>query len=218
MNSEHNDASGSVDATIPPTLESLNALQQQIATLTAEYYRGLREVPATEIKDYQFETLDGQVSLAELFGQHERLLVIHNMGQACRYCTLWGDGLNGFVPHLESTLALVMVSKDSPEVQRRFAQSRGWRFRMASHGGGQYMADHVGCEFEANMPGVACYTRQGTSIHRQALNFFGPGDLYCPMWNLLALAGIETSTWTPQFNYWQRPVKMEDGGENLLPD
>lgn len=217
MSSETADASHRVDSTGPATLESLNALQQQIAELTAEYYRGLRDVPATEVTEYRFDTLDGEVSLLDLFGQHERLLVIHNMGQACRYCTLWGDGLNGFVPHLESTLALVMVSKDPPEIQRQFARSRGWHFRMASHGGGQYMADQIGCEFEANMPGVACYTREGTLIHRQALNFFGPGDLYCPMWNLLAFAGVETSAWTPQFNYWQRPAELEDGGENVLP-
>lgn len=206
-----------VEKALEPTLESLNALQQQIAELTAEYYRSLQELPPAEIKNYTFETLEGKVTLLELFGDHERLLVIHNMGQACRYCTLWGDGLNGFVPHLESTLGLVMVSKDPPELQRQFAQSRGWRYRMASHSGGEYMADQLSGEYGANMPGVACYTRKGKQIHQQGLNLFGPGDLYCPMWNLLSFAGLDSTSWTPQFNYWQRPATMEDGGENLLP-
>ena len=43
----------------------------------------------------------------------------------------------------------------------------------------------------------------------------GPGDLYCPMWNLLGMAGIDVSNWTPQFKYWVRPAEMDDGGENL---
>ena len=64
------------------------------------------------------------------------------MGQACRYCTLWADGFNGFVPHLESTMAVALVSKDSPQRQREFANSRGWRFRLASHGGGDYITGY----------------------------------------------------------------------------
>jgi predicted dithiol-disulfide oxidoreductase (DUF899 family) len=88
------------------------------------------------VKNYLFDTLNGQTTLLELFADQDRLLVIHNMGQGCRYCTLWADGLNGFVPHIESGMALVLVSKDAPELQRRFANSRAWRFQLASHGGG----------------------------------------------------------------------------------
>ena len=88
------------------------------------------------MKNYLFDTLNGQTTLLELFADQDRLLVIHNMGQGCRYCTLWADGLNGFVPHIESGMALVLVSKDAPELQRRFANSRAWRFQLASHGGG----------------------------------------------------------------------------------
>lgn len=41
-----------------------------------------------------------------------------------------------------------------------------------------------------------------------------PGDLYCALWPLLGLAGLDE--FTPQFNYWKRPEKLEDGGENIL--
>jgi len=217
MSSATTETESSVEAPDQTTVESLDALQQQIASLTAEYYQKLHKLPGEPIANYKFTTQEGEVALLDLFGPHERLLVIHNMGQACRFCTLWGDGLNGFVPHLESTLSLVMVSKDAPDVQRQFAQSRGWRFRMVSHGGGDYMLEQTSQPAGKNEPGVAFYIRQGNAIIRQAMNFFGPGDLYCPMWNLLALAGIDESVWTPQYNYWQRPAKMEDGGENLLP-
>ena len=44
---------------------------------------------------------------------------------------------------------------------------------------------------------------------------FGPGDLYCALWGLLALAGIGDEEWTPH-SYWRRPATLEDGGVNLV--
>ena len=32
----------------------------------------------------------------------------------------------------------------------------------------------------------------------------------------LALAGLSTEAWTPQFNYWRRPEALDDGGQNIL--
>jgi hypothetical protein len=45
---------------------------------------------------------------------------------------------------------------------------------------------------------------------------FGPGDLYCSIWHIVALAGIGEDARTPQYNYWKRPKKLEDGGLNIL--
>lgn len=168
-----------------------------------------------EIGDYDFDGPTGGTSLSALFAGRDRLLVIHNMGQACRYCTLWADGLNGLVPHLEDAMAVVLVSKDPPETQRRLAQDRGWRFRMASHGGGAYMVEQCKMEGYDNCPGAAVYERRDGKLFRRGRTGFGPGDLYSPIWHLLALAGVGEGEWTPQFHYWRRPQKMEDGGENL---
>jgi hypothetical protein len=66
-----------------------------------------------------------------------------------------------------------------------------------------------------NMPGAVVYERRNDVIFRKNSCVFGPGDLYCPMWNLLGMAGIDVSNWTPQFKYWVRPAEMDDGGENL---
>jgi predicted dithiol-disulfide oxidoreductase (DUF899 family) len=175
---------------------------------------GLRKAEApVEVKDYAFATPDGETKLAKLFAGRDRLLVIHNMGQACRYCTLWADGLNGVLAHLEDAMAVALVSKDPPDVQRRLAQDRGWRFRMASHGGGPYMTEQsVG---DGNYPGAVVYERRDGRIFRRGRAAFGPGDLYNPVWHLLALGGVGADDWTPQFHYWRRPQKMEDGGQNL---
>lgn len=168
-----------------------------------------------EVKDYSFKTLSGETSLSKLFGDRERLLAIHNMGQGCRYCTLWGDGINGVLDHLEDAMAVVLLSKDSPETQRRMALNRGWRFQMASHGGGEYMAEQCAMGEHANMPGAAIYEREGDKIIARGRTAFGPGDLYSPLWHFLSLAGVGSSDWTPQFHYWRRPKTLDDGGDNI---
>jgi len=139
------------------------------------------------------------------------------MGEACRYCTLWGDGINAFLPHLESAMAVVMVSKDHPNKQRLFANARGWRMNMASHNGGAYMAEQVANEdMGSNVPGAAVYEKQGNKIVKTNSSVFGPNDLYCSMWHFLGMAGMGEDQWTPQYNYWVRPGKLDDGGENVL--
>lgn len=199
------------------------ALNAEIATLEASLYEQtlkLNELKkrrqGTAVPDYRFQTLHGAVTLSALFGEADRLLAIHNMGQGCRYCTLWADGFNGFLPHLESALSVVLLSKDSPAVQQTFAHSRGWRFRMASHAGTDYLEEQAVEPGKGNYPGAVVYRRDGEQIFRLGAAAFGPGDLYCSHWNLLGLAGLTEADWTPQFRYWQRPAELDDGGENLI--
>ncbi|NRB39762.1 MAG: DUF899 family protein [Pseudomonadales bacterium] len=190
--------------------QQIFALNQQLITLRQQH-SGDDDIP-----NYRFKTLDGETSLLELFGHNNKLLVIHNMGQACRYCTLWGDGFNGLLPHLESAMSVVMLSKDDPQTQRRFANNRGWRFMLASHGGGDYIQQQSVQPGQENMPGTVVYQRDGDKIMRKNACMFGPGDQYCSMWCLLGLAGIANNEWTPQFSYWKRPANLDDGGDNLI--
>ena len=192
------------------------AIERRIGALTAEL-NALRKASATKpVPNYPFATSNGQTTLRDLFGEQSKLLLIHNMGQGCRYCTLWADGFNGLLPHLESALAVVLVSKDAPDVQRRFANSRGWRFRLASHGGGAYIQEQGVFGEAENYPGAVVYERDGDTILRKNACVFGPGDLYCALWPFLGMAGIDGEDWVPQYNYWQRPETLDDGGQGLL--
>lgn len=174
-----------------------------------------KEEGDTDVDDYTFQSVGGETRLSDLFADRDRLLVIHNMGQGCRYCTLWADGINGVLEHLEDAMAVALVSKDPPETQRRMALDRGWGFRMVSHGGGAYMADQCAMGDHANFPGAAVYERRSGKIVRRGRTMFGPGDLYSPVWHFLGLAGLSESDWTPQFHYWHRPAQLDDGGENV---
>ena len=192
----------------------IEAIERQIGELTNELFALRKASEGESIRNYEFETGAGRTTLLDLFAHKDRLLVIHNMGQGCRYCTLWTDGFNGLLPHLESALSVVLVSKDPPDVQRIFANSRGWRFRLASHGGGDYIREQGVYGEAENYPGAVVYERQDDTILRKNACSFGPGDLYCALWPLLGLAGLDE--FTPQFNYWRRPEQLEDGGENIL--
>ena len=67
----------------------------------------------------------------------------------------------------------------------------------------------------ANLPGASVYQCRHGNIVRRGRTAFGPGDLYSPVWHFLALAGLGVPDWTPQFHYWRRPERLDDGGENV---
>ena len=191
-------------------------LERQVLVLVEKINAMRRAEQGTVVPDYALQTLDGTAHLSDLFAGRDKLLAIHNMGQGCRYCTLWADGINGFLDHLESAMAVVLLSKDSPETQRSFANSRGWRFRLASHHGGDYIREQSTMPGNDNMPGAVLYERKDGQIRRKNAVVFGPGDIFCSAWHFLALAGHDERNWTPQYSYWQRPTSLDDGGENLL--
>ncbi|MEM6986112.1 MAG: DUF899 family protein [Pseudomonadota bacterium] len=194
----------------------IQAVEKELFELTQKLAALRKSAEAVEVSNYSFDSQTGATTLRDLFADKNKLLVIHNMGQGCRYCTLWADGLNGFLPHLETAMSVVLVSRDPPELQRSFANSRQWRFRLASHAGGAYIQEQSVIAGRDNVPGCVVYEREGDVISRKSSTVFGPGDLYCSAWHFLALAGLGTAEFTPQYNYWQRPAVMDDGGENLL--
>ena len=142
------------------------------------------------VKDWELLGTDGQaVRLSELFGEHDDLLVVHNMGRGCNYCTLWADGFRGYVDHIDRRCAFVLCSDDSPEIVAGHAAARGWNFRCVS-GAGTGFARAMGYADEQGnpLPGVSSFHRQASgSIVRTGHMPFGPGDDFCPVWPLFDL-------------------------------
>ena len=79
----------------------IKQIEQQIYALNEKLTTLRKASPREKVPNYTFDTLEGETSLLDLFGENDKLLMIHNMGQGCRYCMLWADGFNGFLPHLE---------------------------------------------------------------------------------------------------------------------
>ena len=166
-----------------------------------------RQVPAEPVQDYELRGPDGVVRLSDIFGAKADLILIHNMGAGCPYCTMWADGFNGVLDHLEDRAAFVVVSPDSTETQQQLRQKRGWGFRMYSAGGSSLFKD-MGFESEDEhygshaMPGVSVFHKSADgSIVRVASDFLGPGDTYCSVWHLFDLLRDGVGVWEAKFDY-----------------
>ncbi len=96
-------------------MTEIERLETEIREKVGQLNELRKQTGPTPVKNYRFDVLGGKASLLDLFAGRTTLFAIHNMGQGCRYCTLWADGFNALVPHLESQFALVLLSKDSPE-------------------------------------------------------------------------------------------------------
>ena len=163
-----------------------------------------REAEPEAFEDFYFRDRDGgTVRLSELFGDAPDLILVHNMGTSCPYCTMWADGLNGLRGHLENRAAFAVVSPDTFEKQRAFADGRGWNFRMFSAAECDFTK---AAGFEADdgspMPGVSTFRKKDDGrIERVGRAWFGPGDDFCATWHLFDLLADGTAGWQPKFSY-----------------
>lgn len=136
------------------------------------------------------------VAFRDLFGAQRDLLVVHNMGRSCPYCTMWADGFIGLARHLERRAAFVLTSPDPAPDLKAFAAERGWPFRCVSIHGTTFARD-LGFEpTPGNFhPGVSGFhLQENGSIHRTGASRFGPGDDFCAAWPMFdLLRGAEAS-------------------------
>jgi predicted dithiol-disulfide oxidoreductase (DUF899 family) len=184
------------------TSAKLAEYRSQIAAIRRKMRAAQAGVEPQEVGDYRFATPQGTTQLSELFGSKRDLILVHNMGTTCPNCTLWADGLNGIYDHLANRAAVVVSSPDPPEVQQRFAQSRGWKFPMVSHQGTTFAAD-MGYRSESGgwLPGISVFRRDGERIVRVSDAGFEPGDDFCALWHLLDLLPGGAGDWAPKFSY-----------------
>lgn len=181
-------------------LTEIQRLEQQIADDKRRLAELRRSAPNETVDDHVLRAADGDIRLSELFGDRDELVLIHNMGGSCSYCTLWADGFNGLLPHLEDRAAFVVVSPDAPDAQRTIAETRGWNFAMASSVGTNFHEQLGSGSGEEASPGVSTFVRASDgSIERVAYANFGPGDNYCPVWDLFDL--LPESQWGPKQRY-----------------
>jgi predicted dithiol-disulfide oxidoreductase (DUF899 family) len=184
------------------TAKNLESYRRQIAGLREKMRALQAEIEPQPVEDYELATPQGPVRLSELFGGKDDLIVIHNMGASCPYCTLWADGFNGLYDHLADRAAFAVSSPDAPADQTRFAESRGWRFPMVSHQGTSFAAD-LGYRSEAGgwLPGVSVFRREDGRVLRVADTGFSPGDDFCTLWHLLDLFPDGAGGWSPKVRY-----------------
>ena len=107
-----------------------------------------RELPWVPVeKDYEFETVDGTKSLAELFDGRSQLLIYHFMfgppyEKGCVACSSITDTLAPNVPHLAAKdTKLMLVSRAPLDRLQAYRQRMGWDIDWASAGGTDFNLD-----------------------------------------------------------------------------
>lgn len=179
-------------------------IEKQLLELKQERTRLRRELPDEPIGDYDLKRPDGTpTTLSALFGDRDELIVVHNMGRACSYCTLWADGFSSLTDHLLDRSAFCLLSPDEPEVLKEFSESRGWRYPVASFAG-TMLAQEMGFyksegEHTGYWPGASALKKTEGGIVRTGKTSFGPGDDYCSIWHFHDM--LPPAQWAPQYSY-----------------
>ncbi|PLR67761.1 DUF899 family protein [Bacillus sp. UMB0893] len=156
-------------------------------------------VPNKMAENYQFIASNGHsVTLLQLFKEKDELIVVHNMGKSCSYCTMWADCFNGVYHHISKKAAFVLSTPDEPHVQDAFAAQRGWKFPIISTAGTSFKQDFG---YEKNgyyYPGVSTFRKDDKgSIYHCAHAPFGPGDDFCSVWPLFDLLPSGSESYRP---------------------
>ena len=159
----------------------------------------LRRENREPVKDYVLDTFEGPRPLSHFFGDKDELVVIHNMGRGCHYCSLWADGLTGFTKHIQTRAGMVLASADSGERVYETAVRRGWNFPVAGNGESGFAAEmgFVG-EDGSPWPGISVFTRENGQIFRHGHAPLGEGDDFCSIWHVWALFPNGWNGWEPR--------------------
>src|SRR5215204_1578561 len=81
-----------------PIDTEIQRLTDQIEVLKRQLSGARRRRSGEAVADYALLDPDGSpTTLSALFGDGDDLIVIHNMGRGCVYCTLWADGFSSLV-------------------------------------------------------------------------------------------------------------------------
>lgn len=113
---------------------------------------------------YQFETDQGNETLADLFRGRSQLLVYHFMfgpdySAGCPNCSAIADGFNGFATHLANhDVMLWAISRAPIERLQAYKRRMGWTFQWATSLGDEFNHDfQVGFTEEQLRSGHAQY-------------------------------------------------------------
>jgi predicted dithiol-disulfide oxidoreductase (DUF899 family) len=122
--------------------------EKELTRLSDDVARKRQELPWVRIdKEYQFDTDEGKVSLAELFKGRSQLLIYHFMfgpdyKEGCPHCSAIADGFNGFWIHLANhDVMLGAVSRAPLQKLQAYKQRMGWTFQWASSYGSDFNYD-----------------------------------------------------------------------------
>ena len=126
--------------------------------------------PGGEVtRDYRFEGENGPVSLAELFGDKETLVIYSYMfgpqrARPCPMCTSLMGSWEEKVADIEQRVAFAVMARSPIDRQVAAKQARGWtKLKVYADTDGAYTSDYVSAE-DADVPAYNVFTRKDGRI------------------------------------------------------
>ncbi|MFO0831880.1 MAG: DUF899 family protein [Phycisphaerales bacterium] len=183
-------------------------LERDVLDAKKRLAEAIRSLPPEPIGEYTLRHAPSGagVQLSALFAGGRDLLVVHNMGRRCPYCTLWADGFASMYKHVANRCAMVLTTPDDPAVAGAFASARGWTFPVFSHAGTTFAQD-LGYKGQDSTygpfhPGISALWKDDTgAVFRTGTRPFGPGDDFCTVWPMFELLKGGAGDWAPRFHY-----------------
>ena len=166
--------------------------EKEFTRLRDELSRQRRELPWEKVeKRYVFDGPDGTVTLPELFGEKNQLVVYHFMfspewDEGCPHCSFWADNFNEIIVHLnQRDVSFVAISRASSPKIEAFRTRMGWTFAWLSSDDGDFNYD-LGASFRSEEVESGAYVynfgtakpghtdREGVSVFYKEQN----GDIF----------------------------------------
>jgi predicted dithiol-disulfide oxidoreductase (DUF899 family) len=169
-------------------------------------------------KRYRFESENGPVGFADLFGDKQTLAVYSYMfgpqrDRPCPMCTSLLSAWDGEARDVEQRIALAVVARSPIKRLVAFKAERGWKnLKLYSDVSGDYTRDYVSAA-DADIPAFNIFTRRGGTTRHFWSGEMGPEtadpgqdprgapDLM-PLWTILdATPEGRGPNWYPKLDY-----------------
>lgn len=203
--------------------ESLLAEEIEVRRHLTRLTRQRQQLPPGPVieKDYRFKDANGaDVSLADLFGEHDTLITYFWMyGPArerpCPMCTNFLGGANGNAADVKQRAAFKILGRSPVERQKAFAMERGWQGLDFVQTVSDDYASDLGMlgDDGAEFPGFTVYCKDGDKVrvfYAAEMPFEaadpgqdprGPVDI-APLWNILDMTPEgRGEDWYPKLDY-----------------
>lgn len=203
--------------------EALKNQRERVAALRRRLGSGCRvetdyvfaEGPADLTRNAESDLFSTRLS--ELFCDAKNELIVQHMMFApssesgCPMCSMWVDGIDGAVHHLNDRVNFVVVARAPIGKLRDWGRRRGWRrVRLLSSFDNSFNAD-FGVELaeDRQLPAISVFTKEESGEIRHFYTSEGSlaerhhraMDLYTPVWNLFDLLPNGRGDWFPKHFY-----------------
>lgn len=153
--------------------------EKALTRLRDEVAAERRQLPVRLVgEDYVFTGPHGDRQLADLFGRHSQLIVVHFMygpgwDEGCKSCSFWADQYDALIPHLAArNVALAVVSRAPLQDFAAFKVRMGWQFDWYSSSGCSFSED-FNVSFPGQDRGVYNYSETNVMEEHPGISVFG---------------------------------------------